>query len=109
MQQTRIAEVEFWPLDQTLADVQVPRVQQANHEGPFEDVEIASHRHVRDTEGARQLGVVELLAILMAQHGPKPAQSGSGDVDAELGDIPLDEGGYILLTSRKESSSLPAV
>ena len=91
MQNARIADVQLGGLDQALAYVFEPRLQQSNHEGAGQQVAVAGCGSGGRPHGAREFGGVPRLPVHMSQHSPEPAERDRWHAGAQTRDVPLEE------------------
>lgn len=82
-------------LGEPLLDVGEIRLQAANHERPFEDVEIGRHGMERYGQRAGQIRDVQDLAVNMGQHRPERTQPPRRGGQSERRKIALQERGDI--------------
>lgn len=92
MKKTRIPQMNLRRFDLALADVLVPRLKLPDHKSSCENVEIGSHRFVREVEGAAELGGIPRLTVVMGEHRPETTHGRRRNRDAELWDISGQEG-----------------
>src|SRR5579884_727340 len=92
MEEAAVAYVHLGCSDLTLGDVGEPRLELAHDQGVGQSVQIAAHGRLRYAQCTGQLGSVPGLRVIVGQHRPEAAQRGSGEPEAEVGQIPLQEG-----------------
>ncbi len=93
VQQPGVAEIDLRRFHLALAQVLVPGLQLAHHQGLGQRIEIAPHGRLGDAERARRIGGVPGLPVVMRQHAPEAQHCRGGDVDAKLRQVDLDMAG----------------
>ncbi len=91
VQESAVAEVDFWGFDLALSDVFKPGRKDSHHIGAREDVEVTSRGVLGGAEGSGELRRVPNLTVVMGNHGPKASEGFGRDRDAKLGDIAFEK------------------
>src|SRR5664279_2083480 len=91
VQKTTVGKIDLGRLDLSLAQVLVPRLEHADHEGRNHVIEVAANGGVAHTERTRKLGAVPGLAVVVREHGPESAQDRRRHANAKLREITFKE------------------
>ena len=83
MEQSAIADVNFWCTDKALFSIRSPWLKATDEQKIHHDVEITGNGMAADTEAARELCGVQHLALVVSQHLPVSAQSLRWDTRAK--------------------------
>src|SRR6266545_1955790 len=97
VQEPAVDDVDLGGFDLAFLKILMPGRELADDESAGEDIAIAGHGGVRDSEGAGELRAVPDLPVVMGDHGPKSPQGRPGDLDTELREIPLQKSPHELI------------
>ena len=88
----RVAQVDFWGFDLSFPNVLIPRLELADHKRPSKDIEVGTHRFIRQTHSAGQFRSIPDLPMIMGQHGPEATHRRCGNPDTQLWNVAFQEG-----------------
>src|SRR2546426_5206839 len=92
VEQAAISEVDLRGFDLPLADVLVPGGELPDHVGSGQQVEVALHGGVRNTERSREFGSIPNLPMVVSEHRPESPKRGPRQPEAQRRDVTLEVG-----------------
>lgn len=91
VENARVPQIDLRRLDHPFLRVGCKRLQETHHEGLGEQIEIRADRGVAHSQSSSEHRAVERLSVDVGQHAPQAMQRGGRDIEAELGDVALEE------------------
>src|SRR6266851_4804678 len=79
----------------------MPVLQLSDHVRTRHQIQITTHRWLRQTERCRRLGSVPDLAVVVSKHGPEAVELWTWNANAQLRQLLFEEGTYELLAPRE--------